>query len=131
MILNALPQQGDLTAAKAAQQIQKPEAQAFVVLRRLVDAGLVEMHTLRNGVMWRLSVSAHRALGGKAQFGRLEQEQSIVQFVEKHGRITRGAAAELCGLSPDQAYRVLMRLVEEGSLVRRGAKKGASYERRG
>lgn len=131
LILNALPRQGDLTAEKAGQQIQKPEAEAFVVLRRLVDAGLVETRGLRNGVMWRLSASAHRALVGKPRFGPLEQEQSIAQFVEKHGRITRGEAAELCGLSPDQAYRLLTRLVEEGSLVRCGGKKGASYERRG
>lgn len=131
LILNALPLQGDLTAGDAGQLMQKPEEQALIVLRGLVDAGLIEMRGQRGGVTWRLSAGAHRALGGRPGFGPLEQEQRVAQFVEKHGRITRGEAAELCGLSPDQAYRLLTRLAEDGRLVRRGAKKGAWYERRG
>jgi ATP-dependent DNA helicase RecG len=55
----------------------------------------------------------------------------VVQFVEKHGRVTRGQVAELWELSPDQAYRLLTRLAKDGRLVRRGAKKGAWYEERG
>ncbi len=53
-----------------------------------------------------------------------------LEYVEKHGRITRGEAAELCRLSPDQTYRLLTRLTQEGQLVRQGSKKGAWYERR-
>lgn len=131
LILDVLSQRDDLTAKKAGQQIQKPEAEAFAVLHRLADAGLVERHGLRNGATWRLSASAHHPLGGKSRPGPLEQRQIVARFVERHGRITRGETAELCGLSPDQAYRLLTRLVEEGSLVRCGAKKGASYARRG
>ncbi len=89
------------------------------------------MRTLRDGVTWRLSAGAHRALGGKSVFDPREQEQRVTQFVEKHGRITRSEAAELCGLSPNQAYRLLMRLAENRRLVRRGAKKAAWYEWRG
>ncbi|HHY33275.1 MAG TPA: winged helix-turn-helix transcriptional regulator [Firmicutes bacterium] len=54
----------------------------------------------------------------------------LLQYVAKHGRITRREAAELCRLSPDQAYRLLTRLTEEGQLARHGTKKGAWYERR-
>lgn len=39
-------------------------------------------------------------------------------------------AGELCPLSPDQAYRLLTRLKDEGRLARHGSKKGAWYERR-
>jgi ATP-dependent DNA helicase RecG len=81
--------------------------------------------------MWRLSACANRALGGKPGFDPLEREQMVVRFAEKHGRITRSEAAELCGLSPDQAYRLLIRLAHDGRLVRRGVKKGDWYERRG
>src|SRR5262249_8253272 len=107
---------------------QKPQAEALVALRRLVHAGLVEARDQTDGMRWRLSASADRVLGGTS---RIEEERVVAQFVEQHGRITRGEAAELCGLSPDQAYRLLSRLVEDGKLVRRGAKKGARYERRG
>ena len=62
-------------------------------------------------------------------FEPLQQAQMVLQYVEKHGRITRREAAELCRLSPDQAYRLLTRLTAEGQLARRGSKKGAWYER--
>jgi predicted HTH transcriptional regulator len=92
------------------------------------NAGLVEARDQTGGMMWRLSAGAERVLGGSPE---IEQEKVVAQFVEQHRRITRGEAAGLCGLSPDQAYRLLGRLVEDGQLVRRRAKKGAWYERRG
>ncbi len=75
-------------------------------------------------------------LGDKAGYVRqrgfepLQQEQMVLQYVEKHGRITRREAAEPCRLSSDQAYRLLTRLATEGRIVRHGSKKGARYERR-
>jgi len=54
----------------------------------------------------------------------------VLQYVDTHGRITRAEAAELCQLSPDQAYRLLRRLTESARLTRHGVKKGAWYERR-
>ena len=131
LILNALSLDEDLTADHAGRLIQQPEAEALIALGRLADAGLVEVRGQREELMWRLSARAHRALGGKPGFEPREQEKRVAEFAEMHGRITRGEAAELCGLSPDQAYRLLTRLAEGGRLVRRGAKKGAWYEWRG
>jgi ATP-dependent DNA helicase RecG len=48
---------------------------------------------------------------------------------EKHGRITRREAAELCRIGAHQATRLLARLTEDGRLVRHGERKGAWYER--
>lgn len=125
-----------LTTDEAARLIQKPEADARGVLNRLGEAGLVEARGKRKGRVWHLSASTYRRLGAKAAYVRqrgfepLQQEQMVLQYVVKHGRITRGEAAELCRLSPDQAYRLLTRLTEEGKLARHGTKKGAWYERR-
>jgi ATP-dependent DNA helicase RecG len=55
----------------------------------------------------------------------------VLQFVEKHGRIARKEAAELCRIGPFQASRLLARLVEDGRLVRHGVRKSAWYERGG
>ena len=54
----------------------------------------------------------------------------VLQYEEEHGRITRNEAAELCRLSPDQAFRLLKRLVDKGLLVQQGEKQGAWYEPR-
>jgi predicted HTH transcriptional regulator len=48
-------------------------------------------------------------------------EALVEQYVRTHGRITRAEAAEVCGLSPSQAYRLLRRLVDRGCSGRSGA----------
>jgi len=53
-------------------------------------------------------------------FEPLQQEQMIQQYAWAHGQITRNQAAELCGLSPDHADRVLRRLTAAGKLAHQG-----------
>jgi ATP-dependent DNA helicase RecG len=106
------------------------------VLERLVEAGLVEGRGERKGRTYHLSAATYRRLGIPSAYIRrrgfepLQQEQMVLQYVQKYGRITRAEAAELCHLSPPQAYRLLQRLVRSGKLVPHGRKKGAWYELR-
>jgi ATP-dependent DNA helicase RecG len=136
LLLNHLWLDRRLTTEEAARLIQKPEAEARSRLLRLVEAGLGEARGERKGRSWHLSAATYRRLGEKAAyvhqhgFEPMQQEQMVLQYVEKHGRITRAEVAELCKLSPDQAYRLLQRLTESGRLTRHGTKKGAWYERR-
>ena len=51
----------------------------------------------------------------------------ILQYVQAHGQITRNEATELCGLSPDQANRLLRRLVSARKLGQQGENKGRVY----
>jgi len=133
LILNHLWFERQLTTGDAARLIQKPEAEARSRLQRLVEAGLVEPRGERKGRLWHLSAAAYRRLGQKAAYIRqrgfepLQQEQMVLQFVEKHGRITRREAADLCQLSPLQARDLLARLVKGRKLVRHGARRGAFY----
>ena len=136
LILNALWQDRRLTTDEAARLTQKPETEVRAVLNRLVEFGLIEARGERKGRTWHLSAATYRRLGKPAAYVRqrgfepLQQEQMVLQFVEKHGRITRSDAAELCQLGPFQATRLLDRLVQSGQLVRLGTKRGAYYERR-
>ncbi len=135
LILNALWRERRTTTHAAATFIQKPDSEARAVLNRLVEAGLVEGRGVKKGHTWHLSAATYRRLGEKAAyvrqrgFERPQQEQMVLQYVKTHGRITRREAAELCQLSPDQAYRLLTRLTKAGQLIRHGAKKGTWYER--
>ncbi len=135
LILNALWQDRSLTTQGAGKLTQKPEAEARAALHRLVEAGLVEQNGRTRGQTWHLSAAAYRALGDKAAYVRrrgfepLQQEQMVLQYVEKHGRIKRAEAAELCRIGPYQATRLLARLVDSGRLVRHGVRKAAWYER--
>lgn len=135
LILNALWRERSLLTADVAILIQKPEADSRSRLHRLVEAGLVEERGAKKGRSWHLSSAAYRALDDKVGYIRqrgfepLQQEQMILQYVDRHGRIARKEAAELCRVSPHQAYRLLARLTDEGRLVRHGQKKGSWYER--
>jgi len=60
-------------------------------------------------------------------FDLLQQEQLVVNYARQHGQIRRKDVVELCRLSPDQAYRLLKRLVKKGRLCARGTRKGAFY----
>jgi ATP-dependent DNA helicase RecG len=133
LILNALWQERSLTTDEAARLTQKPEADARATLHRLVEAGLVEERGQKKGRTWHLSAASYRALGDRAGYVRqrgfepLQQEQMVLQYVDKHGRITRKEAAELCRIDVRQAGRLLARLAQEGKIVLHGTRKGAWY----
>lgn len=135
LILNTLWQTRSVTTDDAARLVQKPEAQSRTALHRLVEAGLVEKRGQKRGRSWHLSAAAYRLLGDKVGYVRqrgfepLQQEQMVLQYVEKHGRITRREAAELCRIASHQARDLLARLRARGELVMRGRGKGAFYER--
>ncbi len=136
LILNALWRDRRLTTADAAGLTQKPEDEARAVLNRLLERGLVESRGERKGRSWHLSAATYRRLGQPSEYIRqrgfepLQQEQMILQYADRHGRITRAQAAELCQLSPPQAYRLLSRLCRTGKLLRHGEKRGSWYEPR-
>jgi len=135
LVLNTLWQERSLTTEDAARLTQKPEPETRATLHRLVEAGLIEERGQKKGRTWHLSAAAYRALGDKAAYVRqrgfepLQQQQMVLQYVEKHGRITRKEAAELCRIASHQARDLLTRLVGRGELEMRGAKKGAFYVR--
>lgn len=135
LVLNALQQERTLTTEQAARLIQRPEGDARAVLNRLVEAGLVEGRGERKGRTWHLSAATYRRLGERAAYVRqrgfepLQQEQMVLQYVEKHGRITRREAAELCRIASHQARDLLARLVARGELTMQGRRKGAFYVR--
>ncbi|WP_239406153.1 hypothetical protein [Frankia sp. Cj3] len=55
----------------------------------------------------------------------------VIKYVDVHGQITRGEAANLCSLSPDQASRLLRRLAGgDGPLVADGEGRSRVYTRR-
>jgi ATP-dependent DNA helicase RecG len=134
LVLAQLRQEKRLDASQIAPIIQKDEAAARAVLERLVEAGLAEAHGIKRGRTYTLSAKVYRQLGGKAAYIRqagfdaIQQEQMVSRYVKTHGQITRRETVELCNLSPDQAYRLLNRLTEQGVLVRRGGRKRAVYE---
>ncbi|MBC7217416.1 MAG: putative DNA binding domain-containing protein [Candidatus Caldatribacterium sp.] len=133
LLLNALWQERSITVVQASQLLQKPEPDARAVLERLVEAGLVEGRGERKGRTYHLSANTYRRLGipsayvHRRGFEPLQQEQMVLQYVQKYGRITRREVAELCQISSPQARNLLAKLVQKGVLLRRGQRRGIFY----
>jgi ATP-dependent DNA helicase RecG len=133
IVLSHLRHDRRLSVAEAATAIQKDESAARTVLERLVESGLVEARGVTKGRVYTLSAKVYRAIGQSAGYVRqagfdpIQQEQMVLQYVRKHGRITRKDASELCRLSEDQASRLLRRLQSEGKLIMTGKGRGAFY----
>jgi ATP-dependent DNA helicase RecG len=112
--------------------MQRAEGPAMAVLDRLAEAGALEAREERRGRVYELVPALRRALDGgdgpDAPAGA-SREDVILQYVDRHGRITRSQAAELCGVEGREARGVLEKLVKRGDLVVRGERRGSYYER--
>lgn len=135
LVLTELLSERKLTTARAAQLLQRGEPEVRAQLARMVERGTVEARGEGRGRTYHLSAAAYRALEDAAAYVRvrgfepLQQEQMVLAYVDAHGSITRGQAADLCQVSPPQARALLRRLVNRGELRMVGERRGARYER--
>ncbi len=135
LMLNTLWLERQIDTATAARLLQKPESEARAVLSRLVETGIVEARGVRKGRTYHLSATSYRGMGKKADYVRqrgfepIQQEHMVLQFVQKHGSISRSEAADLCRITESQAYRLLRRLVDRKLLKALGERgRSARYE---
>ena len=132
-MLNQLWQERYLSIPTAARLIQKTDSEARAVLERLVEGGLVEARGERAGRAYHLSAATYRQLDAEAAYARqrsfapLQREQTVLQYVQANGRITRREVAESCQIGLYQATRLLKKLVREGKLAVYGVGKGTWY----
>lgn len=123
-------QVSDITAV-----VQKPQAGARALLERLIEAGFVRASGQGGGRTYTLSPSVYRRLDDdigyarQAGFERPQQEKKILTFVEQKGSVSRKDVVELCGVSPDQASRLLRSLAQRDELVRQGKGSATTYTR--
>ncbi len=135
IVLARLRKERRLDAAALASAIQKDESASRAVLERLVEAGLIEAHGVKKGRTYTLSPRVYRELGQsvdyirQAGFDTIQQEQMVMKYVAKHGKIRRKDVIDLCKISPYQASRLLHRLTENGKLQKIGQHKETFYER--
>lgn len=136
IILSRLRRERRLTTADLAPSTQKSEQETRAALEKLVEAGLVEPHGSGRGRTYTLSAKVYRTTGQKAAYIRqagfdpIQQEQMVLNYIDKHGSIKRVEAMDLCRISKDQAYKLLNRLKDSGKIEKKGEKKGAVYNRK-
>ena len=103
---------------------------------KLVETGVLEPHGTGRGRTYTLSAALYRKAGKKseyirqASFAPIQQEQMVLNYIDKHGSIKRADVMDLCHVTQDQAYKLLLRLKKRGEIVQIGDRKGAVYERK-
>lgn len=133
LVLHEVRLERRITVARAAELFQVDRGRARVVLNDLADRGLVETRGRTRGLSYHLAASLYRRFGEPAQyadvrgFDRIQQEQMVLTFVDRHESITRREAADLCRITSEQASRLLRRLRDEGKLTLIGEKRAARY----
>jgi ATP-dependent DNA helicase RecG len=135
IILSRLRDERRLTINDLAPALQKTESQVRATIEQLVEAGIIEAHGAGRGRTYTLSAVVYQQYGQKSAYVRqtgfdpIQQEQMVLKYIDKHGRIKREEAMELCRLSKDQAYRLLKKLVNSGLIQFEGKGKGGAYVR--
>jgi ATP-dependent DNA helicase RecG len=119
-VLAELLRERQMTTAELAAVVQRTDAETRTLLTRMVERGWVQARGGGKARSWHLSAAVYRVLDAPSGYVR-------VQYVQAHGQITRNETAELCGLSPDQASRLLRRLVSASKLGQQGENKGRVY----
>lgn len=134
IVLARLRTERRLTNADLTHSTQKSEGETRAAIEALVEAGLIEAHGSGRGRSYTLSARIYRKTGKKAAYVRqagfdvIQQEQMVMQFIAKHGRIKRADVIELCQLTGPQAYRLLQRLTTAGKIIQKGRKRHTFYE---
>lgn len=134
IVLNRLFHERRVTTEQVATEIQRSQNDARALLERLVEEGLVEARGENRGRVYHLAARVYDAVGQPEAYVRthgidpIRQEAAVLQFVEAHRRIKRENVVALCGVTERQATQLLVRLVREGKLVRRGVKRWSYYE---
>jgi ATP-dependent DNA helicase RecG len=135
IILSRLREERRLTTTDLAPSVQKPEANVRATLEKLVEIGFLEPHGNGRGRTYTLSVRLYQNSGQRAEYIRqagfapIQQEQMVLNYIDKHGSIKRADVMDLCHLSQDQAYKLLLRLKTQGEVKQIGTRKGAVYKR--
>ena len=135
IVLSRLRSNRRLTTADLVADTQKSEQTTRATLEKLVEAGLVDSHGTGRGRAYTLGATVYRQTGAKAAYVRqagfdsIQREQMVLKFIDTQGVIKRGDAAELCHLTPSQAYHLLKRLEREGKIRQIGKMRHAAYTR--
>ena len=135
IILSRLREERRLTTAELAPSVQKSETNVRATLERLVEASFLEPYGTGRGRTYTLSARLYQKAGlqdeyiRQAGFAPIQQEQMILNYVDKHGSIKRAGVMSLCRLNGPQAYRILKSLTSKGLLKKKGEKRHAFYTR--
>lgn len=135
LILNALKSNRRLRLGELAHMIHLNEYKARTTVEKLVESGLVEADGNGNSRAYILSAALYKnadnVIGYVRQTGidRIRYPELVLKFAKNNqGKVTRKDVMQLLHLNQGQAYRLLVKMTEEGKLLLVGKGKFAYYK---
>lgn len=136
IILSRLRYERRLATVDLTADTQKSEQATRTALEKLVEVGLVEAHGAGRGRTYTLSAKVYQHADQKATyvrqagFDRIQQEQMVLAYIDKHGFIKLAEVMDLCRISGPQAYHLVKRMKKKGKIRQKGEKRYAVYTRK-
>jgi ATP-dependent DNA helicase RecG len=114
----------ELTNARVRELAHVDRFTATNSLRRLRDAGFLTQHGERGGAVYRLEGDLEPPAGLRLHHEELKE---LICSLADEGAITNAIVRARTGLDRADALRILNELVDEGTLVRTGERRGTRY----
>lgn len=126
MILNSLKNQRRETLSDISKDVGSDETRTKVAVERLVESGLVEAQGTGRGRYYLLSAKVYKktdnviAYVRQTDIDKLRYDALVMELATQQGFVTRSSVAELLHVSPPQAYRIILKLKDQGRLQQKG-----------
>lgn len=130
LVLNALRQTRRMSAAELSTETHISESKMRATLEYLLESGLVEAMGTGRGRTYILSANAYKDPTGyvrQTDIDAVRYPELVYKLAQRKGSIKRNDVVELLHISPQQAYRLLQKMVDAQQLTRNGRARAASY----
>ena len=133
LVLHEIRTEGAITVDRTAELCHIVQPEARIVLGLLIDKGIVEPLGSGRGRRYFFTPALNHRFGQspRRQMSSFNESadvrQRVLDFVGQHASISRGDAAELFGITPDRASRLLREMRDGGLLEMVGTRRGACY----
>jgi len=134
LVMDYLTRARSITTGVVAELAQCNESSAGALASRMVKLGWLMPSEDRKVGSYLLSATLRDALGAAVTFVRAkgpsptQHVRRVLQFAKERGQITRSDVSDLCGVSLDQASRILSGIAKtNNNFVREGKGRGARY----
>ncbi|MDO9537473.1 MAG: ATP-binding protein, partial [Thermoplasmata archaeon] len=135
IVIHHLRRNDKIKAEEASMICQKTLKDSSELLSSM-DGRFLERYGSGRGTYYQYTKEIMSTLGEKAKYTRMTKlsEDRMIELIKRHletyGRVTNNEIQDICGIDRNQAYRLILKLVEQKVIVRRGERRGAYYEKR-
>ena len=130
LALNLLRQARRMTAEEISRESHIPKSKMHATREYLTETGLIEAIGTGRGRAYILSAKSYKEpvkYVRQTDIDQLRYPELVVKLAKQKGSISRKDVIELLHISPPQAYRLLKKMTEDGTLLQQGNTRGAHY----